>query len=369
MKPTFALAAIPMTLVACGKLQDLGGTEPPLVTFQVAFNGDIAPLRPPSITMERSLKVALVWGAQWLQEPFCVLPPESPDVKPVIDAGCRDPLSFVPSRVDQSVPTAVGETTSLPLFVLPTADLLVGAITGRVGYASFVVYDDRDLSGTLELSEPHRTPFGNEGRRGGDGPGMDEVPDTLDVIYGASFVKMTEPDQRAAYVEGIFDTKSAYYPRAGCPTPPAGFSVLGAGGFTAASAATATALGGLPPEEDPSSCSQALPAETVVNIAARAPAELAEVGCDERSADSSTRYREPPSTMPDFSGRVFACAHLPTFDAGTQSNLIQLVVSGRTTDRCKGLTHYTLRGCRESVSCAVPDWDSTASPPTWWPCH
>jgi len=369
MKRTFALATIPLALVACGKLQNLGGTEPPLVTYEVAFNGDIAPLRPPNVTAERSLKVALVWGSQWQQEPFCILPPESDAVATVIAAGCRDPLSFVPSRVDQSVPTAIGETTSLPLFVLPTADLLVGAVTGRVGYASFVVYDDRDLSGSLELSEPHRTPFGNEGRRGGDGPGMDEVPDTLDVIYGASFVTMKEPDQRAAYSEGIFDTKSAFYPRAGCPAPPAGFSVLRAGGFTLASAKTATASLELPPEDDPTSCSQALPAETVVNIAARAPTELAEVGCDEPAADSSTRYHEPPSTMPDFTGRVFACAHLPTFDAGMQSNLIQLVVSGRTTDRCKGLTHYTLRGCRENVSCSVPDWDNTASPPAWWPCH
>ena len=59
---------------------------------------------------------------------------------------------------------------------------------------------------------------------------------------------------------------------------------------------------------------------------------------------------------------------IPSFDASSQSNLLQLVVSGLPTDHCKGLTHYTLRGCREDVSCAVPDWDFTANRPSWWPC-
>jgi hypothetical protein len=84
--------------------------------------------------------------------------------------------------------------------------------------------------------------------------------------------------------------------------------------------------------------------------------------------DSSVRYRRPPTDAPDFTNRLTACAHLPAFDAGGQSSLIQLVVSGRSTDRCESLTHYTLRGCRENVACAIPDWDFTMSPPSWWPC-
>jgi hypothetical protein len=363
------LAIATLTLGACGKLQGFGGPEPPLATFQVAFNGDLGPLRPPGDTSERSLQVALVWGAQWLTEAFCILPPESDAAAAVIVAGCRDPFGFVPARVDTSAPIAVGGSASLPLLVLPTADLLVGDVTSRIGYASLVVYDDRDSSGTLELSQPHRTAFGSEGRRGGDGPPMDYVPDSADVIYGASFLTMTAPDQRVAYLEGAF-VPSGFYPRSGCPSeddPDDGFSVVGAGGFTAAAALAATAAGQLPPEA-PASCSHAKPKDAVVSIDARSPTDLAEVGCDERTTDSSARYHEPPDAAPDLSGRVTACAHLPSFDAGTQTSLIQLVVAGNATDRCKGLTHYTLRGCRDDVACPVPDWDITASPPPWWPC-
>jgi hypothetical protein len=361
------IAVASLALVACGKLQGFGGPEPPLATFTVTFGGELTPLRPPGDTGERSLQVALVWGAQWLTEPFCVLPAESDAAAAVIAAGCRDPFGFVPSRVDTSVPITADGSAALPLLELPTADLMVGDITSRVAYASLVVYDDRDGSGTLELSQPHPTAFGAEGRRGDDGGPMDQVSDTADVIYGASFLTMTAPDQRVAYREGGFDRASAFYPRSGCDDPLRGFSVLGAGGFTAAAALAATAAGGLPPE-DTETCTEAAPQDAVVSIVARAPGDLAEVGCDERTVDSTTRYHEPPVNMPDLTGRVAACAHLPSFDAGTQSDLIQIVVSGRQTDRCKGLTHYTLRGCRENVSCPVPDWDDTASPPSWWHC-
>jgi len=371
---TFTLFTLPL-LPACGKPKGFGGGEPPLVTFNVMFSGDLAPLRPPDVTEESSLQVALVWGQQWLQEPFCILPPESDAAAAVIAAGCRDPLGFVPARVDVSVPITIGATAELPLLYLPTPDLLVGDITGRVGYASLVVYDDRDSSGTLELSLPRQAPFGAEGRRGADVAPADQTADAVDIIYGASFVTMTEPDERIAYLEGVFDMTSAFYPRLGCDPPGKGFSILGAGGFDLTTAFVASAAGELPPENDPASCTMAAPKEAVVSIAARARAEIAEIDCEERRADGSVRYHEPPASAPDLTHRQSACVHLPLFDtggtgdtAGTQSTLIQLVVSGLPGDRCKGLTHYTLRGCRQDVICTVPDWDITATPPAWWPC-
>lgn len=391
MKPALALSACALAVAACGKLQNFGGAESPLVTFNLMFSdvpvrlprvrlpdarGDLAPLRPPGDTPELSLRATLIWGAQWLTEPFCILPPESTAIFPadstvvaaIIAAGCRDTFGFVPNRVGPSVPVTIGQPTSLSLLELPTADLLVGAVTGRVAYASVIIYDDRNRNGTLDLSQPHPSAIGREGRRG-DGEQMAEVADSPDVIYGASFLTMTEHDQRVAYLEGAFDQTSAFYPRSGCTPPPDGFSVLEAGGFKAADALKAVASNQLPPE-DPTTCSEAAPRDAVVSIAARAPADLVEVGCDEHTFDSSTRYHEPPASPPDLGGRMMTCAHLPSFDTGgTKSSLSQLVVSGRATDACKGLTHYTLRGCRESVSCAVPDWDLTANPPTWWPCQ
>jgi hypothetical protein len=346
---------------ACSSLEGFGGPTPPLVSFDVQVDGDVTPLWPPGVTDTRSLQVALVWGAQWQTEPFCILPAESPEAAAVIAAGCRDPFSFVPIRVAASVPVSPGAHASLPLFALPAADVMVGTLTSRIAYASLVVYDDRDMNGTLGLATPHRARSGR-----GDRFNMDTV-DSTDVVYGASFLTMTAPDQRIAFREGDFDPTSAFYPRSGCEAPPRGFSVISAGGFSAVAGIVASATGQLP-AEDPAQCKEALPPDAVIELGVQAPETAREVSCVERTDDSSIRYREPPADAPDFSGRVMACAHLPSFDAGNQSSLIQLVVSGRSGDRCKSLTHYTLRGCRENVACALPDWDYTATPPTWWPC-
>lgn len=344
-----------------GGLQGLGGATPPLVGFSIAVGGDVAPVRPAGDMGEVALRVALVWGDQWLTEPFCILPPESDAAAAVIAAGCRDPFGFVPLRVAANATVTEGEPTILELPDLPAADVLVGDVTARVAYASFVLYDDRDGSGTLELSQPHRTPSG------GDGPPEDDIADSADIIYGASFLTMTAPDQRAAYREGAFNAAAAFYPRNGCGAPLPGFSVLSAGGF-AASAGLASALTGQLPAEDPSTCTEEAPGATTIGIDVQAPGLMHEVACLERTSDSTIRYRQPPAAPPDLTGRTSACVHLPAFDAMDQSDLIQFVVSSRTSDRCQGLTHYTLRGCRENVACAIPDWDFTANPPSWWPC-
>jgi hypothetical protein len=346
-------------LGACGPLEGLGGPTPPLVSFDFQVDGDLEPLRPPGD--RGTLRVALVWGGQWQTEPFCILPPESVEAAAVIVAGCRDRLGFVPLRVASNVPATLGARASLPLPDLPGADVMVGDVTARVAYGSLVVYEDRDGDGTLGLSSPHRASGARRGR-----PNMN-AQDSSDVIYGASFLAMTRADQRIAFREGKFDGASAFYPRSGCDDPPKGFSVLAAGGFSPAAALDASGLGQLP-AEDPAQCAQALPPDAFIQFGVEAPDGVREVGCNEQTADSSVRYREPPASAPDLSGRAMACAHLPSFDAGDQTSLVQLVVSGRSTDRCRSLTHYTLRGCRENVSCALPDWDYTATPPAWWPC-
>jgi hypothetical protein len=349
-------------LAGCGDLKGLGGSVPPLVTFQIEATGNLTALRPPGVSTDASLQVALVWGAQWWTEPFCILPPESDSVAAVIAAGCRDPFGFVPAQVGASVPVVLNQPTTLSLYGLPTAALLVGDVTSRVGYASFVLYDDHDGSGTLELSTAHAAPSG-----GRDGPGGGDSHDSTDIVYGASFVTMTAPDVRASFLQGSYEV-SGFYPRQGCADPPLGFGVLGAGGFTAADALAASAAGTIPTERDPSACFRGLPSSTLVSFAAQSPTNVTETSCSERTLDGSTRYLEPPTDDPGLAQRVWACAHLPSFGAQPASDLVQLVVAGLPADRCKGLTHYTLRGCREDVACAIPDWDFTANPPSWWPC-
>jgi hypothetical protein len=348
-----------VALASCGKLQGIGGEAPPLATMQVEVTGD------PGAEGEH-LQVALVWGMQWLPEVLCtgILPPESPDAAAAIAAGCRDPFGFVPLRVEANVPIVPGVPATIELEDLPASDVLVGDITARVAYGSFVVYDDRNASGGLELARPNRIVDPGDM---GSGSGSDTSTQLQDVVYGASFLTMTAPDERLAYREGAFAPAAAFYPRSGCADPPPAFSILGAGGFTAQAAIAATLAGNLPPE-DPSTCTEGATDTTTVPIAVEAPMiAIEEAACTENTADSSVRYREPDATSPDFTDRTLACVHLPTFD-GTTSPVVELIVTGRTEDSCVGLTHYVLTGCRTDPLCESPDWDHSLAPPTWWPC-
>ena len=354
---TLKYLALASALAGCGDLEGFGGEVTALATIRFEATGDFEAVRVAGATDEQ-LRVALVWAEQVLPEAMCILPPESPEVMTVVAAGCRNPLSFSPDRVTDNVPLADG---ALVLTALPAADLMVGDVTARVAYASLVIYDDRDSTGTLELGRARRFP------QGGFDPGPDVVP-TRDVIYGASFVAMTEADTRLAFREGDY-IESGFYPRRGCGAPLPAFSILSAGGFSFAQAIAATAAGTLP-SQDPATCAEAKPEDTVVRVPFRTPAEVQEVGCEQRREDSTVRYRQPPDEPLDLANLTYACAKIPSFGEEEAPDLIQLLVASPADDRCKGLTHYTLFGCDESENlvCDVPEWDFRANPPAWWPC-
>lgn len=353
MKAAIALAA----LAGCGELSGFGGEVPPLVTIQLEVSGDFESVRVPDATGE-ALRVALVWGAQWLPEPLCFLPAESTEVAQVIAAGCRDPFGFVPDRASDSIPIEPNVPATLALYDLPSADVMVGDVTARIAYASLVVFDDRDGNERLDL--------GRSRNNLGDPP---EPGAALgrDIVYGSSFVSMTEPDVRVVLREGGYNERAAFYPRRNCGVPEPGFSIAAAGGFTAEAAIAATLLGELP-SQDPASCREAAMEDEVIGVPLRAAPEVAEVGCQGRRGDSSVRYREPPQDPIDLTDRVAACAAIPDFGTGETAGIVQLVVSSHAGDRCRGLVHFLLRGCEEDATCAIPDWDVTANPPAWWPC-
>jgi hypothetical protein len=360
---------------SCDKLEGLGGSVSPLATIQLEATAD------PGIPGEH-LQFALVWGMQWLPEALCTgLVPETGSAQAVIDAGCRDPFGFVPQRVETNVPAMVGTPTTIELYDLPGADVLVGDITARVAYGSLVLYDDVNNNGNLDLARANR--INAEGASAGsDTTGSDTPTFTPDIVIGASFISMTEPDTRLAYREGAF-VESAFYPRHDCSGPTPGFSIVGAGGFTAQSAIAATLAGSLPPE-NPADCTTGTLADTVVAVGSGAGSssplppsvELAELACTEFTADSSVRYREPQTTSPDFTGRQLGCVPVPSLNIGgsgsaegSGSAQIELIVTGNpATDSCVGLTHYVLKGCADDPNCASPDWDHSLAPPTWWPC-
>lgn len=357
--------AVAVMLVACGSVDGFEGDAPPLVTFTFEVAGDFESVRLPDASGER-LRVALVWGAQWLPEALCVLPPGSPEVAAAIDAGCRDPFGFVPDRASTVVEALSGQAASLPVFALPSADVMVGDVTGRIAYAALVVFDDRDGDDLLLLARA-RDLEGAEDDHGPEEPDPIEDPITKDIVYGSSFVSMTEPDTRISLREGAFNIGAAFYPRKGCGEPLPGFSVLSAGGFTR-EAALGAALAGQLPAQDPATCSERRAEDTTVTIALRAAGEVSQLRCVGRRGDSSVRYREPPAEMPDLTNRVMACTTVPTFGEQDAEEIVELLVSTRSDESCKGLTHFVLRGCREDARCALPEWDIRATPPAWWPC-
>ena len=357
---TVIRAALAASLAGCGNVSGFGGSVPPLATVRVQTAGDFASVQVPG-SGAPALRVALVWGAQRLPEPLCILPNSDPKIQAVIAAGCRDPFGFVPDRVAANAPLVADGTATLDLFDLPAADVMVGAVTARVAYASIMLYDDRDGDGTLTLGRTIRLP----GRD--NGPPDDPALSTQDRIYAASFASMTEPDTRLAFREGGFDETAAFYPRSGCGDPLPGFSLVSASGFSAADAVAAAAAGQLPREKDPTICREQS-TDSTVTLTFRPPAELQELACEERATDSSIRYREPPADPPDFTNRTIACAPVPDFGSGKANGMIQLAVSGSSSASCVGLTHFVLRGCRNDALCELPQWNITATPPSWWPC-
>lgn len=352
-----------LLLAACGDLSGFSGEVPPLATITIQSTGDFEAVR---AAPDANLHVALVWGTQWLPEATCFLPPESPELAAVVAAGCRNPLAFTPTRVTADAPLVPGEPASLTLFDLPSSDLMVGEVTARIAYASLVIYDDRDGDGVLRLARSRRLPTGGPDM----GPPDPDPPPSSSLVYGASFVAMTEPDTRLAFREGAF-LESGFYPRHGCGTPPPAFSLLSAGGFSFADAVAATAAGTLP-SEDPATCVETAPEARTVQIPLRPPAEVREVRCEQRREDSSVRYRRPPTDSIDLANLPHACASIPNLggDPIAPEGTIQLVVASAPDDQCRALTHYTLLGCddRSTLVCDAPEWDYRAAPPAWWPC-
>ena len=402
-----ALAAT--LLVGCnGDIVGLEDTRTPLATLQVrlATGTDISDLQHP--------RVSLVWGGQAIVETFCwaALIDFDPKEQAVAQAGCRDPLGFFPANVGVSAPVHSDGTAQLELFDLPPASVMVGEITGRVAYASVVLYDDLDDDGSLQLRWPHwhdgrdqngptdgeASPGGEGGPKGGGGDGGEEnfgpIPESR-TIHGASFVTMAAPDTRVAFREGTFDANSAFYPRVGCAAPPAGYSVLRADGFSPL--AVVTSLPAFPPT---TGCATAAIDGAEITLSRAASTTVDDAGCSLGNSASSTgsaRYREPPEeanwlkTLPwvcrTASGAGLGGLFGPGAGRGSEgkpgdggeakpgdggeakpvADVEELVVAYPSSS-CSALRHYSLVGCRNDLMCASPDWDIRAHPPAWWPC-
>lgn len=382
----FVLAGLLLLASCSDRLVGLHDTLTPLGRIHVLVHGDLASLRPAGTEAETPrLRVALVWGQQYMAETFCWLHalPGDPSATAVAAAGCRDVAGFVPQLVGDDVDVTPEVPTTIDLLNLPTAEVMVGSVDSRVAYGSLLVYDDRDGNGTLDLHRTIRPQDQPPGKGGGPGgPKGGEPAKKVDFVYGASFVSMTLPDKRIAFREGTFDATSAFYPRAGCSEPPVGYSVLGAGGFSIADVIASVLKLENPPE---TACTNQSLDDGVVEIALQATETMRDVACtvvraagsgSATSSAGSANYREPSEKSPDLR-QPWVCQstrHAAKAGAGglvqpptTTPDNIEMVLAMPPSD-CKQLVHYVLRGCSNDANCATPQWDLSAKPPAWWPC-
>jgi hypothetical protein len=338
-----ALAAVGCStaaLVGCGDLQGLSPADlPPLVTIHVRATGDLDAVRRPSDRPPR-LRATVLWGEPWLPDASCLPPIENPDHAAVVQSGCGDLLGFKRGfDIVTDMPVAADGTAAIDLYSLPAR--LYGDMYSQIAYGSVIVYDDGNGNDILD-------PFSGE-----------------DIVYGASFSSMTQPDTRIAFRHGEFDARSAYYPRRGCQPPPEGYSQVSASGFTLQDAIDAQARGELP-MQDPAQCRQdPLDRELVVPL--RSPDGLEELACF-----PFPYYVSPPlpQLFPDGVDLKMACTSIPDRGTGRAHGRWQLLMT-TTLPRdylagCRTIQHMVLRGCQDDPLCVVPDWDVPA--PDWWPC-
>jgi hypothetical protein len=381
----FAIAASVLPL-GCGKSVGLGGTVTPLAHIHVQVTGDL----PPEVASDPThLHVALVWGLQWQPEPFCAFPP--PEAADVVAAGCPDNFGFVPNLVGADVMFQPGLPATLELSSLPAADVMVGDLSSRVAYGSIVLYDDVNQNGALDLRTPPRFR-----RRGQNQPPIaydGGVAGPRDIVVGASFISMTQPDTRVAFLEGTFNESVAFYPRQNCPDPPKGFSILSAGGFAPADTSALLAgqplPSGLPFPEETSCATAAIDDPIMIDLSALTvdsgqtvdlgqPVDsgqpvilvpLAQLACGvDPENGSGPHYLQALNSTPDTVKHQCACTsfpHVPGDDAGVPDGK-QVVCASTPSEPCRYVVHYTLRGCDNDPSCAFGYWDDRANPPDWW---
>ena len=397
-----ALASL--AAAGCGKPVNANTPATTLAQVHLLVAGDLASVTPAVAAGDTpNLHVALIWGMQWQPEPFCIMQNQPADVAAVMAAGCPDNFRFVPDQVGADILVEPSSPAVINLYTLPVASVMVGDITSRIAYASLIVYDDRNGNGTFDLRHPPH-------HRRHDDP--EDASGPPDLVYGASFISMTMPDRRIAFLEGKF-VESAFYPRHGCPEdPPKGFSILSAGGFTQ-EAGMSAALQGQLPLEDPASCAVNTLDDTIV-IPLQPPANLTQLACTANDGGGTTVYQRAPTKEPaGLSRRAWACTGFPRLGTdppvpgqqlvmvSTQSDFVSPQddagtapsdgpsaqddaatapddgasaqddagpAPGSSSDFCHGVTHYTLRGCDNDPACFAPRWNDTANPPSWWPC-
>jgi hypothetical protein len=322
-----AAVAAAALLAGCGQgVHDLSVESAPLLVLR----GHVELSRLRRVHPEAPLIGALVWAGVPNMSPVC-LRFDLPEIRPA----CPDPYGVFYGAIERAAPVDGEGNFELQLFALPKASVSVGDEVTRIAYGSLLVAEDVNGDGQLTLVAAPSNRFPPV--HGSSDP--DPLVVNHDLIVAATFHKLTADQQRVVFREGDFVEDSSFYPAPGCGVPPPGFSILAA-----------------PPHSDapaPSGACAFGPVTSPVEVPPVNEVEALAFMC--RPVQGSEHVLRPEREHP----------------AGARNPVClspDLLASIRT-GTCWRLEAYALKGCDHDPFCTRPEWDSTASPPSWWPCR
>jgi hypothetical protein len=315
----------------CGRAHDLSVASDPLLVIH--GHVDVAHLT--RVDASAPLIGSLVWAGVAAVNPVC-LEYTNAQIKPA----CPDPYGVFAAEIERAAPIDANGDFDLTLFHLPNARVSIGNQSTRIAYGSLLVLEDSNGDGQPTFP-------GGVRRRDEDDEGPPPVSNP-DRIVAASFYSLQAPQKRVVFREGGFVDPSNFYPQ-DCGAPPPGFSIL-----------TAPAYTGMPAAAGDCAFDST---DVRVNVDAVNPQDPAEgLGLLCRPVQRDATVQQPQGDEGP-SGRARKVC--------LDSNVLAAVFSGL----CFSLRSYALRGCAQAVptatmsQCSPPEWDLTASPPPWWPCH
>jgi hypothetical protein len=320
--------------IACGEgVHDLSIESAPIVILRGHVDLDrLERTRP-----EAPLLGGLLWAGLPRINPVCL----STDA-PALLAACPDPYGVFFGSIDRMTTVDEHGDFEVPIWALPDPKIAIGDEATRIAYGALVVAEDLDGDGRFFMPPLRMIAEGGITGGGGayecldDGRRPRPPPIQPDLIVAASFATLRSEQTRVTFREGDFVEASKFYPAPGCDAPLPGFSYF-----------TMPALG------ESGACTSRAPDEPL-DIAPLAAAERPGVMC--RPLGQSPGSARPEESCPPPEGDTPVCLSR------------ELLVSLRTSFSCPEMTIYSLKGCDTDPYCTNPEWDDTATPPTWWPC-
>jgi hypothetical protein len=303
-------ALISITGLACGDgVHSASNLGDPIVTLSAEVEGTL----PDNVSADH-LRASIIWETL----PDALLECMDKAVNADDVYACTNPTDFRPAQSTRSVaiePTFPA-SFEVPMYTLPSPEVLSGDPTALLGYGILVVYEDGNENNELDLVS-----FGEKV--------------SADTILASGIPSGVEKAIYVVYREGALSPFWKMFSIFGCPEPGQGFSVVD-----------------LVADANGVSCLVHSAEEAKISVLFEDSESVRQLIC-EPLLDINTY---PPVDAPETDQQIY-CHY---------SDSLEYLMD--PDSYCRFSQVYELAGCENLFGCKVPDWDLTASPPAWWPC-